>query len=193
MPIQNPSDTDRTEDISSVTIRTPDGRVVSRWSCATVRARGGLVPRAVRVAVAHAAASPRVTIAAAVTPIAAAIAAVAAVAAAGAVTWTAITSAVAAVAAAVTIAVAPRRAGVAAADGRQLLDGLAHDLGVIGQSQADSATLAVDLDDADVDLVALVELLLDRRDPAARGDVRDVQQAVRALRRARRTRRTWSS
>ncbi len=42
------------------------------------------------------------------------------------------------------------RTTVAAADGGELLDGLAGDLGIIGEAQADAATLAVDLDDADV-------------------------------------------
>src|SRR5215218_8769601 len=55
----------------------------------------------------------------------------------------------------------------AAADRRQLLLGLADDVGVLGEAQADAAALLVDLDDADGDLVALVEHLLDRRDPLA--------------------------
>src|SRR5215218_10210861 len=69
----------------------------------------------------------------------------------------------------------------AAADRRQLLLGLADDVGVLGEAQADAAALLVDLDDADGDLVALVEHLLDRRDPLAGRDVGDVQQAVGAL------------
>src|SRR5215218_6807294 len=69
----------------------------------------------------------------------------------------------------------------AAADRRQLLLGLADDVGVLGEAQPDAAALLVDLDDADGDLVALVEHLLDRRDPLAGRDVRDVQQAVGAL------------
>src|SRR4051794_16186029 len=90
----------------------------------------------------------------------------------------------AAVAAAVTaraaaVAAAPAAAG---ADRGQLLDGLAGDLGVLGEAQADAAALAVDLDHADLDLVALVEDLLDRADPLAGRDVGDVQQAVGALR-----------
>src|SRR5215218_7549998 len=68
-----------------------------------------------------------------------------------------------------------------AADGRELLDRLAGDVGVDGEAQADAAALLVDLDDADGDLVALVEDLLDRRDPLAGRDAGDVQQAVRAL------------
>src|SRR5215218_5879723 len=68
----------------------------------------------------------------------------------------------------------------AAADRRQLLLGLADDVGVLGEAQADAAALLVDLDDADGDLVALVEHLLDRRDPLAGRDVGDVQQAVGA-------------
>src|SRR5215203_3475080 len=89
---------------------------------------------------------------------------------------------------AVAVAPAPRPAvaavaapAAAGADRRQLLDGLAGDLGVLGQAQPDAAALAVDLDDADLDLVALVEHLLDRRRPLAGRDVRDVQQAVGAL------------
>src|SRR3954469_12926889 len=69
-----------------------------------------------------------------------------------------------AVAAAVaTVAAATRAAApVAGAHGGELLDGLARDVGVARQPQADAAALAVDLDHADLDLVALVEDLLDR-------------------------------
>ena len=52
---------------------------------------------------------------------------------------------------------------------------------VVGEAQADAAALAVDLDHADVDLVALVEHVLDRLDALAGRDVGDVQQAVGAL------------
>src|SRR3954447_12738480 len=77
------------------------------------------------------------------------------------------------------VAVAPRAAAVAAgADRGELLLGLAGDVRVVGEPQADAAALAVDLDHADGHLVALVEHLLDRRRALARGDVRDVQQAV---------------
>ena len=72
-------------------------------------------------------------------------------------------------------------AAAAGADAGQLLGGLAGDLRVLGEAQADAAALAVDLDHADGDLVALVEHLLDRRDPLAGRDVGDVQQAVGAL------------
>ena len=72
-------------------------------------------------------------------------------------------------------------AAAAGADAGQLLDGLAGDLRVLGQAQADAAALAVDLDHAHGDLVALVEDLLDRVDPLAGRDVGDVQQAVGAL------------
>ena len=58
---------------------------------------------------------------------------------------------------------------------------LPSDLGVLGEAQADAAALAVDLDHADRDLVALVEDLLDRPDALAGRDVGDVQQAVGAL------------
>src|SRR4051812_27695199 len=96
-------------------------------------------------------------------------------------------AAAAAVAAApaVAVAVAPATAVAAAAagaDARQLLDGLAGDLGVLGQAQADAAALAVDLDHADGDLVALVQDVLDRVHALARRHVGDVQQAVGALR-----------
>src|SRR5215213_9283108 len=77
-------------------------------------------------------------------------------------------------------AVAPV-AAAAGADGGELLLGLPGDLRVLGEAQADAAALLVDLDDADGDLVALVEHLLDRRDPLAGRDVGDVQQAVGAL------------
>ena len=40
------------------------------------------------------------------------------------------------------------RAAIAAADVGELLDALAGDLGIIGETQADSATLTIDLDDA---------------------------------------------
>ena len=54
-------------------------------------------------------------------------------------------------------------------------------VGVVGQAQADAAALAVDLDHADLDLVAAVEDVLDRVDALAGRDVGDVQQAVGAL------------
>src|SRR5918997_4098856 len=76
-------------------------------------------------------------------------------------------------------AVAHRR--VAGADGGELVLRLARDVRVGREAQADPAALLVDLDDADRDVVALVEHLLDRRDPLAGRDVRDVQQAVGAL------------
>src|SRR6185436_8307982 len=97
---------------------------------------------------------------------------------------------VAAAAAAVAPAVAARPAvaaaaaahrRVAGAHGGELLGGLAGDVRVLREAQADAPALLVDLDDADGDLVALVEHLLDRRHAVARGDVGDVQQAVGAL------------
>src|SRR5688572_24106387 len=86
-----------------------------------------------------------------------------------------------AVAARAAVAVAPAAAVRAGADRRELLLGLAGDLRVLGEAQADAAALLVDLDHADRDLVALVEDLLDRVDPLAGRHVGDVQQAVRAL------------
>ena len=96
-------------------------------------------------------------------------------------------AAAAAAAAAVAVAVAAAAAAVpaataaAAADRGELLDGLAGDVGVLGQAQADAPALAVDLDHAHGDLVALVEHVLDGVDPLAGRHVGDVQQAVGAL------------
>src|SRR3954454_8249795 len=168
VPIQKPSATDRTESMCSVTIRTPDSSSVRRCSSCTERlAALGVAVHAAAVArpagAARVAVAPRAAVAIAVAAAAPARAAVAARAAA--------------------VAVAPRAAAVAAgADRGQLLLGLAGDVRVVGEAQADAATLAVDLDHADGHLVALVEHLLDRRRALARGDVRDVQQAVGALR-----------
>ena len=147
VPIQKPSDTDRTEGIASVTIRTPESSVVRR--CSLRHGVGALGPRALGVAIAHAA-----TIA--------------------------VTVAVAAVAAVRGHRGHGRRgprsrsrgrrghgravAASPAPTARELLRGLARDLRVVGEPQADPAALAVDLDDPDVELVALVEDLLDRRD-----------------------------
>src|SRR5215208_6984601 len=83
--------------------------------------------------------------------------------------------AVAAAAAAVAAAVGAR------ADRGQLGDRLAGHGRVVGQAQADPPALAVDLDHAHGDLVALVEHVLDGVHALARGDVGDVQQAVGAL------------
>src|SRR5438270_12664244 len=58
-------------------------------------------------------------------------------------------------------------AAPAGADADELLDGLAGDVRVVGQPQADAAALAVDLDHADVDLVALVQHVLDALDALA--------------------------
>src|SRR4051794_26516529 len=168
VPIQKPSATDRTESMCSVTIRTPDSSSVRRCSSCTARAALAAIGIAV-----DAAAVPRAAGAARL-PVAARAAVAVPVAAAAA------RAAVAARAAAV--AVAPRAAAVAArADRGELLLGLAGDVRVVGEAQADAAALAVDLDHADGHLVALVEHLLDRRRALARGDVRDVQQAVGAL------------
>src|SRR3954469_23611546 len=138
-PIQNPSATDRTESMDSVTTRTPES---SSENLGAVR----VPPRApARAAGAAATAVPPAAAAPAVAGGAAAVAA-------------------------------------AGADRGQLLDGLAGDLRVLGEAQADAAALAVDLDHADLDLVALVDDLLDGVDALAGRDVADVQQAVGALR-----------
>src|SRR5262249_60086059 len=75
------------------------------------------------------------------------------------------------------VAATARWTGVAGPDSRELLGRLALDVGVVGEAQADPAALLVDLDDGDVDLVALVEDVLDRADPLARFHVGDVEQA----------------
>src|SRR5436190_639596 len=150
--IQTPSVTDRTVGMASVTTRTPESRTVNRWSVSVLAPVGIAVARA-------AGAAPRSAIAATVA--AAARAAVAAVAAAAA-----------------------RRPSAAA--GRtgchELLLRLARDLGVLREAQADATALAVDLEHADVDLVALVQHVLDGVDALARRHVGDVQQAIGALR-----------
>src|SRR5215216_6692653 len=98
--------------------------------------------------------------------------------------WSGKRPALAAVRIAVTArpALAVAAAAAARADRDQLLDGLARDLRVLGEAQADAAALAVDLDHADGDLVALVEDVLDGVHALARRHVGDVQQAVGALR-----------
>src|SRR3954468_19219346 len=132
VPIQNPSAADRTESMCSVTTRTPESSSVRRCVLIAIGVAVAAVPRAAGAARAVAAVATVVAVAP--------------------------RAAVAAVA-----AVTPRAAAVAAApgpDGRQLLDGLAGHLRVLGQAQADAAALAVGLDHAHVDLVALVEGLL---------------------------------
>src|SRR6476619_2473150 len=69
------------------------------------------------------------------------------------------------------VTAATATATAAGADTGELLDGLAGDVRVIGEAQADAAPLAVDLDDLDVDLVALVEHVLDGLDALAGRDV----------------------
>src|SRR3954453_9972381 len=136
VPIQNPSAADRTEPMCSVTTRTPESSSVRRCSVDRVLVALGIAVRAVPRA-------PR-----AARPVAAlAAAAAAAVAIAGA----ARAPVAAAAAAAVTVAAraAPVAAAATGADRGQLLDGLAGDLRVLGEAQADAAALAVDLDDAD--------------------------------------------
>src|SRR4051812_20904094 len=140
--------------MASVTIRAPESRVVRRCDKRLAALRVPVAPgAAVTVTVTAAAVAPAVPVA----PVAArAVAARAAVPAAA-------------------------RATVARAHGGELLGGLAGDVGVLGQPQADPPALAVDLDHAHGDLVALVEHLLDRPDALAGRDVGDVQQAVGAL------------
>ena len=200
VPIQKPSATERTLGIRSVMTRTPEsssvircsssncrseprsrgrpritdagrrgreegghrgaaGRCVARWRSGAVRRRRGESVAAAGTvavpagAVARAAGAARAAVAVAVAPALAARAAVA----------------------------AGTAAVPAAADGGELLDGLAGDLRVLGEAQADAAALAVDLDHADADLVALVEDVLDRVHALAGRHVGDVQQAVGAL------------
>src|SRR5829696_9008719 len=157
VPIQKPRATDRTESMDSETTRTPDPSSVRRCSGSTLPALG-VATRAAAVPRAPRAARARI-----------------------------------AVALAAALAVAPRaavavpahaRAAVAAAaraDARQVLGGLAGDLRVLRQAQADAAALAVDLHHAHADLVALVEDVLDRVDALAGRHVGDVQQPVGAL------------
>src|SRR5947209_16396963 len=89
------------------------------------------------------------------------------------------------VAAAAPTATRPAPAAPAAAvpgsDARELLGGLAGDLGVAREPEPDPPALTVDLDHADMHLVAAVQHVLDRGGALARRDVRDVKQAVGAL------------
>src|SRR5579862_8163788 len=149
--IQKPSATERTAGTRSVTTRTPLSSVV--MTCASLNCGRGSARAVARAtrAAGAAVAGP---------PVAAAAVARTSVA----------------------VARSPRAvAAPAAAEQRELLDRLADDLGVVRAAHADAPALAVDLDDADRDLVALAEHLLDRLDPVARRDVGDVQQAVGAL------------
>src|SRR3954468_11142002 len=158
-PTKKPRAADRTEGMTSVTIRSPESSSVRRCSG---KARAAALA-AVRVAV-----GARPALAATAAAVAVAPAPASAVAAAAAVTPRP----------AVAAAVAAAAAG---ADAGPLLDGLAGDLRILGEAQADAPALAVDLDHAHGDLVALVEDLLHRVDPLAGRDVGDVQQAVGAL------------
>src|SRR6476469_5220904 len=167
VPIHTPRATERTESMRSVTTRRPPSSVVSR--CPSPGATGSVAPGVgtgcslgllATLGVAPAAATRAVTRAAG--------AAVAAVAPAVA-------------AAALTARAAVAAAASAAAHRGELVGGLAGDVGVLGEAQADAAALAVDLDHAHLDLVALVQDVLDRVDALAGRDVADVQQAVGAL------------
>jgi hypothetical protein len=64
-------------------------------------------------------------------------------------------------------AVAAASSAATARQRGELLDRLAGDLGIVASAHADTTALAVDLDNADGDLVALAEHLLDRVDPVA--------------------------
>ena len=63
----------------------------------------------------------------------------------------------------------------------ELLDALAGDLRVICQAKADTPALAVDLDHANIDLIALVEHILYRVHALTGRHIGDVKQAVGAL------------
>src|SRR5215210_7312825 len=154
VPTQKPSATDRTESMDSVTTRTPDSSRVRRCPPSPTGALPALGVAPAAAAVARAARAARAA---------------------------AVAAALAPVAIAPRAAVAPAAPAAARPDAGQLLDRLAGDLRVGGQAQADAAALAVDLDDAHLDLVALVEDVLDRVDPLAGRHVGDVQQAVGAL------------
>jgi hypothetical protein len=138
VPIHRPSDTDRTEGIASVTIRTPDPRVVSRWLSSTIWGvpdAPGLRP--IGVAVADA------TPALAAAPITAV--AISAAIARAAVAVTAATAAVCTtVTAPISAAAAARTAGLGGRDRLELFGVLALDLGIFGHAQADAAPLTVD-------------------------------------------------
>src|SRR5882757_5188139 len=153
-----PRATERTVSIRSDTTRSPESSSVS---CGPSGVTSGPVRKSARL------------------PAVAPVVAVPAVAAAA-------TAAAVSAAAPATIAAAPARALraialVARADRGQLGRRLAGDLRVVRKAQADAATLLVDLDDADVDLVAAVEHVLDGLGALAGLHVRDVQQAVGAL------------
>src|SRR5436305_3133589 len=156
--IQKPSATERTAGTGSVTTLTPDSSSVIRCP-----APSGLRPRSVPVT--RVARPPR-----------------AARRATGALAPPATVGSTAAAA----IAQGARRTPPARWAGsgpnaRELVDGLAGDVRVVGQAQADPAPLAVDLDHAHVDLVALVEDVLHALHALAGRHVRYVQQPVGAL------------
>src|ERR1700722_6344083 len=153
--IQKPSATERTLGMRSVTTRTPESSVVIWCSSLTSAARG---------LVALATVARTTGAALALTP-PAAVRALATVARR-------------------TAALSGAPVSTAAATGPhagELLDGLAGDVWVLGQTQADAATLAVDLDHAHVDLIALVEDVLDAVNAFAGRDVGDVQETIGAL------------
>src|SRR5205807_4147390 len=77
---------------------------------------------------------------------------------------------------------APASATAAGPHAGELLDGLAGDIGVVREPQADAPALAVDLDDAHGDLVPFVEDVLDALYALAGRVAGAVQQTVGALR-----------
>ena len=158
MPIQNPSATDRTEGIASVTTRTPESSVGEAVLSAQGRQPLGIAvgPRSRAAGAARGRRGRRRR----GRGRGAAVAAVAAAARRGG-----------------RSPPPPPPAPTAASSSTDL----PAIVGVLGEAQADAAALAVDLDHADLDLVALVEDVLDGVDALAGRDVGDVQQAVGAL------------
>src|SRR5258708_5548290 len=156
--IQKPSATERTPGTRSVTTRTPESSVVMRCSGCDTRGSASI----------------------AVTPVARASRATAA--AVGALAAVARPSPM--VAAAVARSATASAAGCTgtSTDAGELRDGLAGDVRVVRQAQADATALAVHLDHPHVDLIALVEHILDALHALAGRDVGDVQQPIGALR-----------
>src|SRR3984893_15323110 len=154
VPIQKPSATERTLGTRSVTTLTPDSSVVIRCSgCSGPSIAVAAVARTTyrRPAPRTLADAPRGTV-----------------------------GALAAVAAG-SLARGTTAPSAARAHAREFLDRLAHDVGVVGQTQSDPAALAVHLDDPDADLITFAEHILDAIHPLPGRDVGDVQQPIRAL------------
>src|SRR5664280_394937 len=157
LAIQNPSATERTLGTRSVTTRTPESSVVMR--CSAVKTT---TPRSRSIVVTPVARAAGATLAAAARPALGALASVSPPALAR--------------------SAASAASAASGADAGEVRDGLAGDVRVVGEAQADAAALAVDLDHAHVDLIALVEHVLDGLNALAGRDVGDVQQPVGALR-----------